>query len=358
MAVRNVTVIGCGAVVQALYKTPLQRLEREGALIVKRVVDRDLNRAREAAGMFRNASACDDVASGVQGADLTIVATPATLHHDHAIAALTGGSHVLCEKPMAVTADQCREMNQVARSKNLKLSVGMIRRYYPALVQAKRVIDSGAIGRVTSFTCREGRQYNWPIATVDSFQKGGHGILLDIGSHVLDILIWLFGTPRIVAHRDDGMCNGIEASCVTELAFGGITGSVHLSWDYDLVNRLEIVGTAGRINVSLDGIDSMAAWREDGSALSVPDEPFQLLLEGSKCKTIRPQTIQDLVYLHLCRFLASIDKDEKPGIDGEDGLAVISAIESCYRMAGPLDMNWLPPAQNDSFKKLHWRQTS
>jgi predicted dehydrogenase len=355
----KVLVVGCGAVAQGPYRIALQRLERQGLITVAGLVDRDLARARAFGSNFRNAAAYDDLGAGLSqsASQLAIIATPAALHAEHAIAALSSANHVLCEKPMALTSGECRRMNAAALEAGRKLSVGMIRRYYPSLVRAKKMIESGKLGELRSFSYREGRQYFWPVASAESFRrKGGSGILFDIGSHVFDTLIWLFGPPRIISHSDDSLSNGIEASCVTHLECSGVTGFVHLSWDYNLANSFEICGSQGKIVVSLDGIDKVVAWKNDGCYLPLPD-----LAAGSLAGSppaFSPKDTGDLIYLHLCGVLKSIAGNEEPGIDGEDGLAIVEEIEACYQAAGPIDMDWLPVEQNDSFKKLHWRQPS
>jgi len=357
----NVTVIGCGAVVQGHYKAALQRLERHGAIKVVGLIDRNINLAKALGKHFRHAYFYDNVAAGIKDghSQFVIVASPASLHAEHTIAALTSNHHVLCEKPMAITTEQCRSMNHVAQNSGKKLSVGMIRRYYPSLVKAKALLESGEIGDIVSFTYREGRQYNWPVASSEGFLgKGGRGILLDIGSHVIDTFMWFFGRPRVISYADDGMINGIEASCVTRLDFNGISGFVHLSWDYDLANKFEIFGTKSKISVSLDGIDSVAAFGNKGAPLTIPDVTFPVPLSETQSDYVSPKSISDLIYIHIAQFLDSIAHGEKPAIDGEDGLAVISVIDECYRNAEPIEMNWLPVDQDIRFKKLHWRQQS
>jgi len=356
----RVTIVGCGAVVQRLYKIPLQFLEEHGMITVVGLVDKTLGRALAFRRYFPKASAYDNLLTAINDTDsqLTIVASPAIWHAEHAILAMQNHNHVLCEKPMAVTKVQCQHMNETAIDKGLKLSIGMIRRYYPSLVRAKKLIESGEIGKVLSFTYREGSQYNWTVATGESFQRkgSGGGILLDMGSHVFDTLIWLFGIPRIVSHFDDSMNNGIEASCITKFDFGGISGFAHLSWDYELLNKFIIKGTKAKIIVSLDGLDAIVAIENDGTPLSLPNVTFPALLSVNKKTTAVPRQLRDCIYLHIMQLLSSILKDETPGICGDAGLAVISAIEECYQAAEPMDMNWLPIEQNISFRELHWRK--
>jgi len=355
----KVTVIGCGAVVERLYMNPLRLLEKRRMIDVVGLVDKDLSRADVFRKYFRTASAYDNLTTAIEktNSQLTIVASPATLHAEHSILAMRNGNHVLCEKPMAVTKAQCQHMNDSACNTGMKLSIGMIRRYYPSMVRAKALIESGAIGDVLSFTYREGRPYNWPVATAERFRRaGGGGILLDMGSHALDALIWLFGEPRIVAYSDDSMNNGVEASCVIKLDFNGISGLVHLSWDYELLNKLIIMGTKGRITVALGSLDGIVALNDDGALLPLPEVAFPTSLDPTKPITATARTVHDCIYIHIVQVLRSILQDQPPVFSGNEGLSVISAIEDCYRIAEPIDMNWLPAEQNVSFKRLHWRK--
>ena len=358
----KVAVIGCGAVVQQLYKTPLQQLERRGLIDLVGLVDIDAARAIKFQRHFKKSIVYTDLLKAIVESqpELVIVASPARLHEEHTILALQNHCNVLCEKPMAVTKVQCEKMNDAAKRTGMKLSIGMIRRYYPALRKAKTIILSGLLGEVTSFTYSEGLLYNWPIETKDGFLRkdGGGGVLLDMGAHVFDILFWLFGKPKILSHYDDCIKNGIEASTVTKLDFNGISGFVHLSWEYDLPNTLCINFTNGKIIISLDSIDNLQVMENNNSHITIPEVTYPIAVIDNRQHTMIPRNVYDCIHMNILQMLWSIDKNEMPENNGDDAATVISTIEECYQIAEPIDMTWLPADENISFKNLHWRQHS
>lgn len=129
--------------------------------------------------------------------DALIIATPPDLHGEIAIAALRAGKHVLCEKPLARTADEAEAMVAAADASDAVAMVGFNLRYAPALLQARRMVREGALGEVFQVSGRylqdfgrdASRAANWRYQAA----RGGSGALADIGSHLLDSVCWLAG---------------------------------------------------------------------------------------------------------------------------------------------------------------------
>jgi levoglucosan dehydrogenase len=129
--------------------------------------------------------------------DVVDIATPNDSHCEIALAAAEAGKHILCEKPLARTADEARRMLDAVRAAGVVNMVAFNYRRTPAIALAKKYIDEGAIGKVISF--RGTYLQDWS-ADPDSplswrFQRAvaGSGALGDIGSHVLDVARYLVG---------------------------------------------------------------------------------------------------------------------------------------------------------------------
>ncbi len=129
--------------------------------------------------------------------DIVDINTPNDSHAEIAIAALKAGKHVLCEKPLAMTVEQCREM--VAAAKKAK-TVHMVCHNYrriPAIAQAKKMIEEGAIGEIFHYRARYAQDWivdpNFPL--VWRLQKGvsGSGAHGDIQAHIIDLARYLVG---------------------------------------------------------------------------------------------------------------------------------------------------------------------
>lgn len=141
------------------------------------------------------------VHSGIQ-ADVLCVCTPNYLHHPHTIAGLRHGLHVVCEKPMALRAEDCREMIAVAEECNRSIFCVMQNRYSPPAKWLKEIVQSGVLGQlyhvqVNCFWNRDERYY-LPGGWRGTLEKDG-GTLYTQFSHFIDMMYWLFGNVKIIA---------------------------------------------------------------------------------------------------------------------------------------------------------------
>lgn len=357
----GVSIIGCGAVVEKYYARALRELKKRGLLRVVGLVDRNFERALQLQRLFPGACLYDDVEKWTKttASNLTIVASPPASHAEHSILALRNGNHVLCEKPMAITPIQCGEMIKWALDSRLRLAIGMPRRFYPSLAHLKHLIDRGEFGDILSFSHREGRRYSWPVTTGSSFYRveGGGGVLFDLGPHVLDVMIWLFGPLSIVSYVDDAMADGVEANCLIETQTITSAGSIQLSWDHDLTNTLHIIGTKAEGIVPLDAIDTLFVKKMGGCEKYEKVQPQIAFPSGTEeeSKAMTPRNTSECVHLQIVSLIRCIQSGERIPVTGGEGREVISLIEECYKIANPIDMPWLPPDQNSKYKELHWR---
>jgi predicted dehydrogenase len=125
------------------------------------------------------------------------VATPNQLHREQILAALAAGKHVYCDKPLAVTLDEAREIVAAAQARP-ELSHGMALhcRFVPATMRARELIEAGRIGRVYHFRAAylhsgyedPNRPLSWRLS-----KEAGGGVLSDLGSHIIDLMAWLLG---------------------------------------------------------------------------------------------------------------------------------------------------------------------
>ncbi|MCY4466755.1 MAG: Gfo/Idh/MocA family oxidoreductase [Chloroflexi bacterium] len=176
------------------------------------------------------------------GLDAIVIATPNNSHYPITMRALRRGLHVLCEKPIALTYAQAREMAQTADNANLKSLVPFTYSFMPTARYLKELIDGGYIGspyhlnmRYYTGFARDG-DYRW------RFDKriAGSGVLGDLGSHFLYIAEWLYGEVRALTCRlshivprpetdPDGDVYPVgDDSCTLTLEFAnGAMGMIH-----------------------------------------------------------------------------------------------------------------------------------
>lgn len=131
--------------------------------------------------------------------DAVDICTPNRVHTPAALAALNKGCHVLCEKPLAVTTAEVKQMGRLADRKKLKLMTAQHQRYTQSGVAAKAWVNAGNLGEAYHARVRAMRRAWLPPAPgfIDAKLSGG-GPCMDIGVHALDLCLWLMGFPKPV----------------------------------------------------------------------------------------------------------------------------------------------------------------
>ena len=165
------------------------------------ICSRRLEKTREAAEELNVPYYTDDYRQLLarEEIDAVSVCTPNALHEEIALAALKAGKHLYIDKPLADTAQGARRIADQAEKSGVFTRMVFNNRYLPVTLRARELVDQGRIGRVLSF---EGRYLhsgsidpNKPIGWKQTLQGG---VLLDLGSHVLDLITWLCGYPEAV----------------------------------------------------------------------------------------------------------------------------------------------------------------
>ncbi len=179
--------------------------------------------------------------------DIVYVGSPHSHHHDMTIAALTAGRHVLCEKAFALNAAQAREMIAAAEANDRFLMEAMWTWFIPAVVEAKRRVDAGEIGRVLAVHA----DFALPILAEDGRHRRpdlGGGALLDLGIYPLSIARFLLGEPDEVHAVGRLTDAGVDANLGGVLHFAsGAMATFHTSLDGIGDHRALVVGTAGQL---------------------------------------------------------------------------------------------------------------
>jgi scyllo-inositol 2-dehydrogenase (NADP+) len=144
------------------------------------------------------AVALPDLASllALQRLDLVVVATPNQLHFPQALAALEAGKHVVIDKPMALDVRQCDRLIEVADARGLALTVFHNRRWDSDFLTLRQLITSDALGPIATFEARWDRyRPTVPDRWRERADHGG-GALYDLGAHLIDQALCLFGPPE------------------------------------------------------------------------------------------------------------------------------------------------------------------
>jgi predicted dehydrogenase len=353
------TLVGCGAAAQKLYSKPLRGLERQGVLRVTALVDRHAGHAATLRASFPRATVHEDLGRALESgqSDLTLILSPIQLHAGQAILALRHDNHVLCEKPMASTVERCDAMIAAARQARRILAVGMVRRFFPAFALMRKLVANGTLGEIRSFSYREGRLFDWDVKTPAGFiphPEGGSGLLYDIGPHVFDYLIWLFGALEVISYADDALEGGVEGNISVQVKSPVCPGSIRLSWDYPMKNELRVVGSRGEAVLRLDEFDRLAIG--NGSAFDelTVNHTYPVDLRETSRRGISPRLYTESIRCQLVQVARAIRLGEPPAVAGEEGGETVRVIESARRLARPIDMPWLDEGRERAYRDLHW----
>jgi len=130
--------------------------------------------------------------------------TPPFMHHDPCVAAVQAGKHVLCEKPLARTAQEARAMWAAAQKSGVKHMTGFNYRFVPAVRQIREMIEAGALGKIYHWRAVYLQDWGLPQFCRPmkwSFRKGlaGGGAVNDLGAHIIDLAHYLVGDIKAVA---------------------------------------------------------------------------------------------------------------------------------------------------------------
>ncbi len=128
--------------------------------------------------------------------DMVTIASPSPLHVSHAAAALRAGKHVVVDKPLAPTAAQVSELEQLAIQYKRKLSVFQNRRWDSDFLTLKKLIAQGRLGKINAFHARWDRFRPQVTDRWRERDEPGNGILYDLGTHLIDQTLQLFGPPE------------------------------------------------------------------------------------------------------------------------------------------------------------------
>jgi predicted dehydrogenase len=332
----TVVLVGCGAVSRLFYAPALRALEAAGELRVVALVDpAEPARARLQREFPHATTAATLMTAEAPHASLAIIASPPRWHAEQALAAFGRGWHVLCEKPMAATSAAAEKMIAAARATDRVLAVGHYKRFFPSSRGLKFLCGPAApLGALRRFAIIEGGPFSWPAASPGFFQRSETpgGVLLDIGVHVLDLLLWWLGDPDGFDYADDAM-GGLEANACVSLRFGPVTGRVQLSRDWATAQhyRFEFErGTAG--------------WTvNEANGLSLTFDGLPWVLQGTLRDAAGAAAASNAQsFIAQLQQVATAVRDRTPVlVDGREGVRALRLIEDCYARKQLLAQPWL-----------------
>ncbi len=341
-----IVLVGCGAVSQLFYAPALRALEATGLLRVAALVDPAESARRVLHAAFPHGQSVATLGdANAPESSLAIIASPPRWHAEHTLAALARGWHVLCEKPMAAGAADAERMIAAAAAADRVLAIGHYKRFFPSSHALKLLCGpDGALGALRSFKIAEGGPFTWPAASPAFFQRRETpgGVLLDIGVHVFDLLIWWLGAPTDFTYADDA-AGGLETNARITLRFGPITGQVQLSRDWATAQRYDFEFERGQVSWTVN----------DANGLSVTFAGAPCALQGTlRARDGTPAATNPQSFIAQLRHVATAVRDHTPVlIDGREDLRALHLIEACYARRQFLPQPWLTPGETTNARQ-------
>lgn len=250
--------------------------------------------------------------------DAVIICTPPVTHRAIGTYFLERQVHVLCEKPLSITSEDARAMRAVAEEAQVILTMASKFRYVEDVIKAKSIVESGILGDIVlfenAFTARVDMTSRW---NSDPAISGG-GVLIDNGTHSLDIMRYFLGPLAEVQVVEGKRTQGLMVEDTVRIFaknHSGIMGNIDLSWSInkELDYYIRIYGSQGTISVG---------WKESKYRQAASSEWIVFGQGYNKVQAFQSQ---------IENFSRAIRGEEQLLITADDGVASVEVVEAAYR---------------------------
>ena len=253
--------------------------------------------------------------------DAVYIATPVSLHAEQTIAVAKAGKHVLCEKPMALNANDCKRMIETCKAHDVKLGVSYYRHFYPVIKRTKEIILSGEIGEPTVvdiqvfewFDRKPGEPRYWLLEK----ELSGGGPMMDFGCHRIEVLQYLFGNIKEVQSQlfNVHFKREVEDTAYVSLLFENNTQAIirvtHAA--IEARDTLDIFGTKGTIHIPV----------LNGETMIIKTEKGERKENHPPHKNVHQPLIED--------FTNAVLENRNPIVDGLIGKDVTFVLDNIYK---------------------------
>jgi predicted dehydrogenase len=273
---------------------------------------------------------------------VVIIATPSGAHLEPAVAAARAGKHVVVEKPLEITAARCDQVIAACEEAGVQLCTIFPSRFADANVVLKKAVEAGRFGRLTlgETTCKWWRPQSYYD---EGGWKGtqaldGGGALMNQAIHNVDLLLWMMGpATHVTGFRATLAHDRIEvedtATACVRFASGalGVIQATTSVWP-GLPKTIAVHGDRGTVVVEQEDV---LRW-EFNPPTPEDDEVKRRFAQkvGASGGSSNPAAISHLYHARqLADFVAAIEENRRPAVDGREGRKAVALIEAIYRSA-------------------------
>ncbi|WP_266077674.1 Gfo/Idh/MocA family protein [Haladaptatus caseinilyticus] len=316
----NLGVLGTARIAHHSFVPAVESTDHEVTAIASRS-ERLAKEFAETHGISRSFGSYEELLES--DVDAVYIPLPNSLHAEWTKRAADHDLHVLCEKPLAVNAEEAREMGDYCDDRDVTLMEAMMFRYYPRTERMAEVADE--LGDVRSVDAGfHSSLRRWPAGTRYDPDLGG-GCLLDVGVYAIEVARLFFGEPeRVVAQVGDPDGMGVETQASGILAYsGGRTAQIGCSFRLQDAQYCRVEGTEGLLHAD--------------RAFSVGRDPSEFELQFPGRHVTESFASADPYALELERFAEYVEDGERPRTDAREAertLAVVDALRESDETGG------------------------
>ena len=315
--------VGAGGIAQA-YSQAFGQISEWAQLVA--IADNQIERAT-ALAVPHQAVAYSDHRKMVEAGDLdgVIICTPPAMHPTHCIDFLRSGVHTLCEKPVAISSHSARQITAVAEEMGLLFSMASKFRFVPEMKIAKQLIDDRVLGEIILFENVFAGQVDMSKRWNSQPEISGGGVLIDNGTHSLDIMRYLLGPLSDIKVVEGKRIQHLAVEDTVHIfarTSDGVLGSIDLSWSLNkpVPNYVTMYGSLGNLSLG---------WKSSQYKLHGAAEPVVIGRGYDKLEAFSNQ---------LKNFCLAIDGQQSLLVQPEEALASVAAIETAYKSLN--NMQW------------------
>ena len=247
--------------------------------------------------------------------DAVSIAVPTAFHKPVALECIKAGKHVLIEKPISDTVESAREIIEAAKRMKVKLAVGHVERFNPAVQKLKEMMRGGSLGTITTVLAR--RVGVFPPQIKDA------NVIIDLAVHDIDVLNYLLGkTPtRIHAEAGKALINRREDYADILLKYDGINAFIQVNWITPIkIRSLAITGTKGYAEINYVTQELVLYKSKYEKKFETFDDIVKFAEpEIVKVKVRKSEPLKE----ELKDFISCVKANKQPLVSGEDGLKAL-----------------------------------
>jgi len=346
----KIGVIGCGGIANGKHLPALSQIEEVEFAAFCDIIEKRAQKAKEEYGNV-NSKVFKDYEEMLTSIKLDVVhvLTPNNTHKTISVAAMEAGNHVMCEKPMAKTSEEARQMIEASEKTGKKLTIGYQNRFRTDAQYLHEICQEGELGEIYSAKAHAIRRRAVPTWGVflDEEAQGG-GPLIDIGTHALDLTLWMMDNykPKYVVgntyHKLSETKNAANAwgpwnpedFTVEDSAFGfivmenGATIYLESSWALNSLEVKEAKTTLMGTKAGADMDDGLIINGEDHGLLY--DKKIQLETGGVD---FYDEEGDDPALLEAKSWIYAVNNNTEVVVKPEEALMVTEVLEAIYRSA-------------------------